>query len=117
MEKTVSFFRALADETRLKMLWLFFNKRELCVCDLMEVLGITQSKASRHLRTLYNAGLVRARREGLWAYYSLREPADSLAEIQLKTLRVALAKKKEARALLAKLEKWLEHKESSARCH
>jgi ArsR family transcriptional regulator len=116
MRETASFFRALADETRLKMLWLLFKKRELCVCDLMEVLGITQSKASRHLRTLYNAGLVRVRREGLWAYYSLREPADSLVEMQLRTLRVVLAKKRDARALLVRLEKWLEHKASSARC-
>jgi ArsR family transcriptional regulator, arsenate/arsenite/antimonite-responsive transcriptional repressor len=44
---------------------------ELCVCDIMGALGITQSKASRHLRYLFNAGLVTDRREGLWMYYRI----------------------------------------------
>jgi DNA-binding transcriptional ArsR family regulator len=44
------------------MLWLLFNHEELCVCDIMEALGITQSKASRHLSTLRHAGLVTDRR-------------------------------------------------------
>ncbi len=92
------------------MLWLLLNGREICVCDLMEVLGTTQSKASRHLRTLYNAGLVRVRREGLWAYYSLRQPADPLASSQLRALRSSLSSDEEARTLLNRLEAWLEHK-------
>ena len=62
MKETASFFKVLADEARLKMLWLLFNHRELCVCDFIEVLGVTQSKASRHLRILYRAGLVTDRR-------------------------------------------------------
>jgi ArsR family transcriptional regulator len=51
-------FKALSDETRLQMLGLLFRSGELCVCDFIEVLGISQSKASRHLRYLVNAGLV-----------------------------------------------------------
>jgi ArsR family transcriptional regulator len=42
-------FRSLADETRLSMLCLLMQQEELCVCDFMEVLEITQSKASRHI--------------------------------------------------------------------
>ena len=49
MRHTAGLYKALGDETRLHMLWLLMNHRELCVCDLMEVLQITQSKASRHL--------------------------------------------------------------------
>lgn len=116
MRDTVSFFRAVAEETRLKMLWLLLNKRELCVCDLMEVLRIPQSKASRHLRTLYNAGLVTVRREGLWAHYSVGAQLDSAARSQLEALRASLSKNEDARALLVKLETWLEHKKSKARC-
>ncbi len=116
MEDMLTFFRAVADETRLKMLWLLLNKRELCVCDLMEVLDIPQSKASRHLRTLYNAGLVRTRREGLWAYYSISEQQGSAAAPQLGTLRVFLSKNEEARALLVKLDAWLERKKSRTPC-
>ncbi len=116
MEDILSSFGAMADETRLKMLWLLLNKSELCVCDLMEVLDISQSKASRHLRTLFNAGLVRARREGLWAYYSLREQQDSAASSLLETLRVYMSGREEARALLVKLEAWLEQKKSRTPC-
>ena len=80
MKDTAEFFGVLADEARLKMLWLLFNHRELCVCDFMEVLGITQSKASRHLRILYRAGLVTDRRDGLWVYYALRPLQPGLGE-------------------------------------
>ena len=76
MEKTMKeaarFFKALSDESRLKMLWLLLNHRELCVCDVMAVLEITQSKASRHLAALRHIGIATDRREGLWSYYSLR---------------------------------------------
>ncbi len=64
MKRAASFFKVLADEARLKMLWLLLNHRELCVYDFMAVLDITQSKASRHLRTLYNASLISDRRAG-----------------------------------------------------
>ena len=64
MKEAARFFKILADESRLKMLWLLFNRRELCVCDIMAVLEITQSKASRHLATMRNVGIVTDRREG-----------------------------------------------------
>ncbi|MDP2268002.1 MAG: metalloregulator ArsR/SmtB family transcription factor, partial [Deltaproteobacteria bacterium] len=76
MKKAASFLKVLDDEARLKMLWLLFNRQELCVCDFMAVLEVTQSKASRHLRTLFNAGLVTDRRAGLWIYYSLQPATD-----------------------------------------
>ena len=86
MKETARFFKVLADEARLQMLWLLFNNRELCVCDFMEALEITQSKASRHLAALRNAGLATDRKEGLWSYYSLRPVDDELAEAHLKLL-------------------------------
>jgi ArsR family transcriptional regulator, arsenate/arsenite/antimonite-responsive transcriptional repressor len=66
-------FKALADETRLRMLALLLDQPELCVCHFERVLEITQSKASRHLRYLRNAGLLHDRREGVWMYYRLAE--------------------------------------------
>ena len=51
MKEAAAFFKALADEARLQILWLLFNRRELCVCELLAALGTTQSKTSRHLRT------------------------------------------------------------------
>ncbi len=66
-----SVYKALADETRIQMLALLLEQPELCVCHLERALEITQSKASRHLRYLLNAGLLEDRREGVWMHYRL----------------------------------------------
>ncbi len=110
MKEAASFFKVLADEARLHMLWLLFNHQELCVCDFMAVLEITQSKASRHLRILYSAGLVSDRRSGLWIYYSLRPVIDDFARAFLETLRSQLAGRKDAADLIRKLDAWLAQK-------
>lgn len=70
-------FKALSEETRLQMLILILQHGELCVCDLESVLEIGQSKASRHLRYLLNAGLLQDRREGVWIYYRIADTLDS----------------------------------------
>ncbi len=72
-------FRAFSDPTRLRILHLL-RGGELCVCDLVEVLGVPQPKASRHLAYLRKAGLVLARKQGLWSYYSLAPARDALHE-------------------------------------
>jgi ArsR family transcriptional regulator len=116
VKETARFYRVLSDEARLKMLWLLFNHRELCVCDIMAALEITQSKASRHLAVLRNAGLASDRREGLWSYYSLRPIEDPDIEAQLKLLRASLSKRSDARQLLKKLKAWLKAKKSGEIC-
>ncbi len=63
-------FRAFSDRTRLRILHLL-GDGELCVCHLVDVLDVPQPKASRHLAYLRKAGLVLARKEGLWSYYRL----------------------------------------------
>ena len=73
-QKIDRIFRAFADETRLRILHLLMRREELCVCELIEVLRMGQSKVSRHLAYLKKAGLVKDRNEGLWSYYSLTEP-------------------------------------------
>ncbi|MBN2718486.1 MAG: metalloregulator ArsR/SmtB family transcription factor [Deltaproteobacteria bacterium] len=73
MKAYADIFKALGDETRLSMIALLLSQGEMCVCDLMGVLAISQSKASRHLRYLLHAGLVTDRREGVWVYYRLQE--------------------------------------------
>lgn len=116
MKETARFFKVLADEARLNMLWLLFNNRELCVCDFMAVLEITQSKASRHLAALRNAGLAADRKEGLWSYYSLRPVEDALMGAHLKLLKANLAKRPEAKRLLVKLNAWLKTKKYGEPC-
>lgn len=63
-------FRALADRTRLRILHLLTGG-EVCVCDLTAVLDVPQPTASRHLAYLRKAGLVTARKDGYWSYYTL----------------------------------------------
>jgi ArsR family transcriptional regulator, arsenate/arsenite/antimonite-responsive transcriptional repressor len=72
-------FKALADETRLRILALL-SRGEVCVCDIHETLGIPQSKASRHLAYLRRVGLVHDRKAGLWVYYSLAQPGDRVLQ-------------------------------------
>lgn len=66
------FFSALADETRLKILRLLMI-REMCVCEIMVALDLTQPTASHHLNLLENAGLVKDRKEGKWVFYSIAD--------------------------------------------
>ncbi len=75
MKQTVQIFKALGDPTRLRIVKLLENG-ELCVCQLMAVLGMGQSRISRHLSILKQAGLISDRRQGKWVHYMLcfREP-------------------------------------------
>ncbi len=74
----VTFFMALADKTRLRLLNLM-RKNEICVCFFTEVLGESQPKISRHLAYLRGAGIVEARREGKWMHYKIIEPDNEYA--------------------------------------
>jgi ArsR family transcriptional regulator len=70
-----AFFRALSDPTRLRIVNLLIDGKELCVCDIERVLALPQARVSQHLSVLRSAGLVAARRCGIWMHYSL--PADA----------------------------------------
>jgi len=70
MRDTIKAFKALSDETRLRILNLILE-RECCVCEVMQALQISQSKASRGLTALYDAGFLKQRRDGLWSLYSI----------------------------------------------
>jgi ArsR family transcriptional regulator len=82
-------FKALADETRLRILGLLLTG-EVCVCDIHESLRIPQSKASRHLAYLRRSGLVDTRRSGLWIYYRLGRLADPVLAAIVDAVRHAL---------------------------
>lgn len=75
-------FKALADTTRLRILGLL-AVREMCVCEVMVALDLTQPTASHHLRILENVGLVKDRKEGKWVFYSSSDPAWTMSLLQL----------------------------------
>ena len=71
MKQAVKTFKALGDPTRLRIVKLL-ECGELCVCQLIAVLGMGQSRISRHLSILKEAGLILDNRKGKWVYYRIR---------------------------------------------
>ncbi len=71
MKQQAQIFKALGDETRLRILLLLLRNGELCVCDLEAALDAPQSTVSRHLTTLRSAFLVEGERHGVWMHYRI----------------------------------------------
>jgi ArsR family transcriptional regulator len=72
MEKLTQLFKALSDETRLRILSLM-EEGEICVCDIAETLKMTQPNISFHLGILKDAGIIKDRKNGRWVHYSLND--------------------------------------------
>ena len=70
MRDLIKSFKALSDESKLRVLNLLLE-RECCVCEVMQILGMSQSKASRILSALYDAGILKLRKDGRWSFYSI----------------------------------------------
>jgi DNA-binding transcriptional ArsR family regulator len=70
MKETMAITKALSDESRTRVL-VFLRDGELCVCQIIELLGLAPSTVSKHLNILYQAGLLESRKDGRWIYYRL----------------------------------------------
>ena len=70
MQDLIKALKAVSDETRLRIMKVLLE-RECCVCEIMQALDISQSRASRNLGILQDAGFLKARRDGLWMVYSV----------------------------------------------
>lgn len=88
MSDYIKVLQALADESRLRILNLVFEQ-DLCVCDIIHVLEVKQSNASRHLSVLKNAGIIQSRKSAQWNYHFLDKSAlpDYLNSLILQVLR------------------------------
>ncbi len=105
-------FRAFSDRTRLRILNLL-RAGEICVCDIVEVLGASQPLVSRHLAYLRRAGLVVGRKEGLWIHYQLAPARSEVHKSLLTCLQCCSGVMPE----LARDVKRLKAKGCSARCN
>jgi ArsR family transcriptional regulator len=85
MDEMIHLLKLVSDKTRLSIL-CFVREQEMCVCDLVELLGLSQPAISQHLKKLREAGLVQERREGTWMHYRLD---DGLPEYVLTILEHA----------------------------
>ena len=93
------FFKALSDENRLKILGML-SCGEICACEILDELEITQSTLSHHMKILCGCTLVVPRREGKWTYYSLNKAAAK----RINTFITAIISKKEAKIPIKKKE-------------
>ena len=91
ISSVVLLFKALADENRAKISYALCQDDELCVCDIANIIGVTIANASHHLRTLHTQGVVKFRKEGRLAFYSLDD--DHIKQLIL----IALAHEKEVK--------------------
>lgn len=83
--------KAIADKNRVKITYALCQDDELCVCDIANIIGVTVANASHHLRTLHKQGIVKFRKEGKLAFYSLDD--EHIRQIMM----IALALKKEVK--------------------
>lgn len=111
MNELSAIFKALSDETRLRIIKLL-EQGELCVCDIVAALDIIQPKASFHLGVLKEAGLIKDRKQGKWTHYSLNE-----SDLFKRMLMVSVCEKADG-AMIAndrkRLERFLKSKKSSS---
>lgn len=108
-------FKGLSEPTRVAIMSLLLLKDEMCVCDIEQVLGVTQSRSSRHLRYLANAGLVAPKRVGPWMHYRIAPNLDPARRAVVDALRTTLPGPA-AKQLRARLAAWKRTKQTSDSC-
>ena len=91
ISSVVQLFKALADENRAKIVYSLCQDEELCVCDIANIIGASVATTSHHLRILYKQGIVKYRKEGKLAFYSLDD--DHIKQL----IMIALAHDKEVK--------------------
>lgn len=91
ISSVVQMLKAIADKNRAKITYALCQDDELCVCDIANIIGVTVANASHHLRTLHKQGIVKFRKEGKLAFYSLDD--EHIRQIMM----IALAFKKEVK--------------------
>lgn len=91
MEVFIKTIGALNDETRVQILHFVEQNESVCVCQIEEAFCMIQSRVSRHLKILKEAGFLSVDRRGKWAYYSIRKPLDTFRQSCLEEIRTVCA--------------------------
>jgi ArsR family transcriptional regulator len=115
MNEALKLFKVLSDETRLRTLMLL-TKEELCVCQVMGVLGVSQPLVSRNLAMLASYGLLSERRDGKLVFYSLKKPMPRLADRAIRVLREEMKGDPQFEQDLQSLEDCHEFQRTTGRC-
>lgn len=97
MKSSVKVFKALSDESRVRILKML-EGRPLCVCEIQHILKGSQPNVSHHLKTLHDAGLVESEKDGLWVAYRLpRRPESPFHAAALSLVRRSLSEEETVR--------------------
>ncbi len=115
MKNTVAIFKLLSDETRVRILMLL-TRKELCVCQLMGVLGISQPLVSRNLSLLSRGGVLKERREGKMIFYSLKEDVPALESGVIEILKRRLKNDPVFKDDLKSLADCTEYQKKTGKC-
>lgn len=115
MKNVLRILKLLSDETRLRILMILM-RRELCVCQIMAVLGISQPLISRNLALLDDAGLLNERREGKLIFYSFKKDLPPFIERLMKSISAELKDDKVTSVDLETLKDCYEYQKKSGRC-
>ncbi|XPF93754.1 metalloregulator ArsR/SmtB family transcription factor [Colwellia sp. RE-S-Sl-9] len=110
----VLFFKNLAEETRLKILLLTLAETELCVCELVQAMELSQPKISRHLAQLRKHGLLTDRKEGKWVFYSI---GSDIPQWQKESLAVCAVNNEDyIKSIKEKLNHWGDRPNRQQQC-
>jgi ArsR family transcriptional regulator len=104
MQNFIKAMKALSDETRLRILNLVLQ-RECCVCEVTQALDISQTRASRALSMLHEAGFLKLRKEGLWSHYSIDDQIKGWMVSLLESVKTSFKDSSVAMQDLANLKK------------
>jgi len=102
MEKIIKILKAISDDNRLRIICLIFHKSGLCVCEITEIIGLSQSTISAHLKKLRDAGLITYSKNGLWINYYINK---ELEKIFLNLLNILMARLKNDKKIKEDLKK------------
>jgi len=80
LKKITKILKALADESRIRVLALLKERNGLCVCEITDIIGLSQPTISSHLKKLQDAEIITYSKDGLWVNYSLDENMDKEVE-------------------------------------
>ena len=93
MNNLLPLFKALSDRNRLRVVGVLMKEKELCACQITELLGIKGASASRHLSLLVRAGILKSRKEGRWIFFSINN--DKFSDAVLSCIKPKLLKSEE----------------------
>ncbi len=96
--------KALADKNRLRIVYLLNEKQDLCVCEITDIIGLSQPTISSHLRLLENAGLIESYKDGLWVNYNINSQAGLFSRKLVEIICKDLKKDKQAISDLKELK-------------